>query len=186
MWMGCLLRDTYKFCVVTWAFPLAWLWAGPVLCSRGAIPSWPSASASHTAWRAVVARTGLCSTRVLLSDCIGMTVSLEKITKTKPKLPPSSFLHPSELLQGLWSFWKTQLCQKWGSYDWREMCYTKITPSWHSSSTALGVRWTAVALCHARAAGQRSPWMTSLGIGLVESLKVRKTGCGAAWAQAGA
>lgn len=109
MWMGYLLWDAYKVCVVTWAFPLAWLWACLVLWNKGAFTSWPSVPAFHTFWRAAVARSGPLqhqSSARMLSHCIGITASLEKNPKTKPK-NPTLVISPS-----LWTFLKSVIFLK--------------------------------------------------------------------------
>lgn len=91
-WMGWLLWNMHK---LSWAFHLAWLWPCLMLWSRGALPSWPSAPASPClvcsgGWGWTLAAPELCQNAVSL-------YRNDSFLKKKA----SSFLHLSELLQGL-------------------------------------------------------------------------------------
>lgn len=80
VWMGWLLRHTYKLQCCKLNFSFRWLWACPVLWSREALPSQPSASASHAVWWAVVEETGPLqhpSFATMLSHCTGIIVFLK-------------------------------------------------------------------------------------------------------------
>lgn len=104
MWMGCLLRDTYTTLCCNLSFPFSLTLSWPCAVEQRSLSKLTlSLCLSHRLEHSgsqdwTFAAPEFCKDAESLhkNDCFS-----GKKTKTKPKTPPSSFLHPSELLQGL-------------------------------------------------------------------------------------